>query len=217
MERCVPLDLSFGETFILTTLSLQTYTMMGELGILPGGLDERGLAPRMIEHLFSKIAEAEDNGGGREILRYSCRASVLEIYNECITDLLNPSSTNLQIREDPQRGIYVDGLAEKEVLNVNDVMKLMAKGHSNRHVGETNMNARSSRSHSVFTFVVERTSKNRGVSEGGSSGVTGVVSSRLHLVDLAGSERVKGGALGGSQAQGEVRPSLSLTSSLTLL
>ena len=200
------------------TGSGKTYTMMGELALLPGGLDERGLAPRMIEHLFSKIAEAEDSGGGREILRYSCRASVLEIYNETITDLLNPSLTNLMIREDPTKGIYVDGLSEKEVLNVNDVMQLMQRGHNNRHVGETNMNARSSRSHSVFTFVVERTSKSRDRSEGGSSGVTGVVSSRLNLIDLAGSERVKGGALGGSQAQGDhFKEACHINQSLTTL
>ena len=54
---------------------------------------------------------------GRDVLRYNCRCSCLEIYNETITDLLNPSATNLQLREDPSRGIYVDGLAEKEVLN----------------------------------------------------------------------------------------------------
>ena len=54
---------------------------------------------------------------GRDKLRYNCRCSCLEIYNESITDLLNPSATNLQLREDPARGIYVDGLSEKEVLN----------------------------------------------------------------------------------------------------
>lgn len=63
-------------------------------------------------------------------------------------------------------------------------MSLMVKGNRNRHVGETNMNARSSRSHCVFCVVVERCSKNAG-------GVTGVVCSRLNLIDLAGSERIK--------------------------
>ena len=39
----------------------------------------------------------------------------LEIYNECITDLLNPAATNLAVREDLRRGVYVEGLAEAEV------------------------------------------------------------------------------------------------------
>ena len=42
--------------------------------------------------------------------------SFLEIYNETITDLLNPSATNLQIREDTH-GCFVEYLTETEVLN----------------------------------------------------------------------------------------------------
>ncbi|GAX75403.1 hypothetical protein CEUSTIGMA_g2847.t1 [Chlamydomonas eustigma] len=177
----------------------KTWTMMGDLqgaGTNKGMSEERGLAPRMIELLFEKINLAEDTVGG-EPARYNCRCSCLEIYNETITDLLNPTATNLQLREDPVKGIYVDGLSEKEVLNVDDVLSLMRRGNSHRHVGETNMNARSSRSHCVFTCMVEKSSKTSG------SGATGVVASRLNLIDLAGSERIKGGALGGSQAQGE--------------
>lgn len=54
---------------------------------------------------------------GRDSLRYSCRCSMLEIYNETITDLLNPAATNLQIREDQFKGCYVEGLSEVQVLN----------------------------------------------------------------------------------------------------
>lgn len=50
-------------------------------------------------------------------MRYSCRCSFLEIYNESIFDLLNTSSINLQLREDVKRGCYVDGLSEHIVLN----------------------------------------------------------------------------------------------------
>jgi hypothetical protein len=50
----------------------------------------------------------------------------LEIYNETITDLLNPTATNLQLREDPVRGIYVDGLSEKEVLNGQSYICILA-------------------------------------------------------------------------------------------
>lgn len=42
---------------------------------------------------------------------------MLEIYNEVITDLLNPSATNLQIREDIKRGCYVEDLSEQLVQN----------------------------------------------------------------------------------------------------
>jgi kinesin family protein 15 len=40
------------------------------------------------------------------------RCSFLEIYNEVLTDLLNPESTHLQIREDVKHGVYVEHLSE---------------------------------------------------------------------------------------------------------
>ncbi len=49
-------------------------------------------------------------------MRYSCRCSFLEIYNETITDLLNPALHNLPIRED-QRGTFVENLTEVHVQN----------------------------------------------------------------------------------------------------
>ena len=49
---------------------------------------------------------------GRE-LQFLCKVSCLEIYQEVITDLLNPVSTRLQLREDLRRGVYVDGLSEE--------------------------------------------------------------------------------------------------------
>ena len=54
---------------------------------------------------------------GREHLRVSLRCSFMEIYNEMITDLLNPSTGNLNAREDISRGCYVENLTEQVVLN----------------------------------------------------------------------------------------------------
>lgn len=59
-------------------------------------------------------------------------------------------------------------------------MALMRKGAENRHTGETRLNRESSRSHSVFTCVLERQSKNQ------TTGITNVLFSRLNLIDLAG-------------------------------
>lgn len=39
----------------------------------------------------------EEESRMEEELKYSCKCSFLEIYNEQITDLLEPSSTNLQV------------------------------------------------------------------------------------------------------------------------
>lgn len=60
-------------------------------------------------------------------MKYTCKCSFLEIYNEQITDLLEPSSTNLQLREDMKKGVYVDNLTEHSVVTVNDVLRLLVQ------------------------------------------------------------------------------------------
>jgi kinesin family protein 15 len=69
------------------------------------------------------VQEEEAQKQGK--LRYKCRCSFLEIYNEQISDLLEPSSTNLQMREDAKKGVFVEGLLEVEVQSVEDVLHLL--------------------------------------------------------------------------------------------
>ncbi|PIA37974.1 hypothetical protein AQUCO_02900076v1 [Aquilegia coerulea] len=80
------------------TGSGKTYTMMGNIHEIDGNLnDDCGMTPRIFEYLFTRIS-MEEECQRDEKLRYSCKCSFLEIYNEQITDLLEPSSTNLQRR-----------------------------------------------------------------------------------------------------------------------
>jgi centromeric protein E len=51
--------------------------------------------------------------------------------------------------------VYVAGVHEEIVTSVPQILALMDRGEANRHVGETAMNARSSRSHTIFRMVVE--------------------------------------------------------------
>ncbi|KAG2571386.1 hypothetical protein PVAP13_7KG011800 [Panicum virgatum] len=119
-------------------------------------------------------------------LTYNCVCSFLEIYNEQITDLLDPTQKNLQIREDVRTAcVYVESLTKQYVFTMKDVTQLLVKGLANRRTGATSANADSSRSHCVFTCVIKSESKNP---EDGSSSTR---SSRINLVDLAGSERQK--------------------------
>ncbi|XP_021720602.1 kinesin-like protein KIN-12E isoform X2 [Chenopodium quinoa] len=165
------------------TGSGKTHTMLGDI---EGGTRRHsidcGMTPRVFEHLFSRI-QKEKEARREEKYRFTCKCSFLEIYNEQILDLLNPSSTNLQIREDLKKGIHVENLTELEVTSARDVMQQLLQGAANRKVAATNMNRASSRSHSVFTCVIESTWE--------SQGVTHHRFARLNLVDLAGSERQK--------------------------
>jgi centromeric protein E len=111
----------------------------------------------------------------------------MEIYNENIRDLLNTENQNLKIHENTNREVYVGNLHEEIVLSPSEVQGLLIKGERNRHVGETNMNERSSRSHTIFRMIIESREKIVGDTRN-SFGVVKV--SHLSLVDLAGSERV---------------------------
>ncbi|XP_074306876.1 kinesin-like protein KIN-12B [Silene latifolia] len=169
------------------TGSGKTYTMWGPANaLLEENLanEQQGLTPRVFERLFARINEEQIKHADKQ-LTYQCRCSFLEIYNEQITDLLDPTQKNLQIREDVKSGVYVENLKEECVSTVKDVIRLLLKGLSHRKTGVTSVNAESSRSHSVFTCVVESQCKSM------TDGVSSFKTSRINLVDLAGSERQK--------------------------
>jgi len=109
-----------------------------------------------------------------------------------VRDLLGEDSkAELQLKEDPGRGVFVKDLSEEVVRDVEGINKVMDKGFQNRTVGSTLMNAGSSRSHSIFTVVIEANETNT------ADGKERLRAGKLNLVDLAGSERQsKTGATG---------------------
>ncbi|KAL5806268.1 hypothetical protein ACOSQ4_029001 [Xanthoceras sorbifolium] len=163
------------------TSSGKTHTMHG---------DQRspGIIPLAVKDAFSIIQETPN----REFL---LRVSYLEIYNEVVNDLLNPAGQNLRIREDSQ-GTFVEGVKEEVVLSPAHALSLIAAGEEHRHVGSTNFNLLSSRSHTIFTLTIE-TSPCGENSEG-----EAVNLSQLHLIDLAGSESSKAETTGVRRKEG---------------
>lgn len=121
----------------------KSWSMMGD----KNSEQLKGIIPRSAEEIFKRI-EADASG-----ITYTVTCSYLEVYREQIGDLLNskdPKAKNLAVREHPSRGIYVDGLTEKPVSSWEAVMEVLDEGDAARAVAATNMNAVSSRSHSVF-------------------------------------------------------------------
>ncbi|XP_043691550.1 kinesin-like protein KIN-7K, chloroplastic [Telopea speciosissima] len=163
------------------TSSGKTHTMHG---------DQRspGIIPLAVKDAFSIIQETPN----REFL---LRVSYLEIYNEVVNDLLNPAGQNLRIREDLQ-GTFVDGIKEEVVLSPAHALSLIATGEEHRHVGSTNFNLLSSRSHTIFTLTVESTPCGEN-SEG-----EAVNLSQLNLIDLAGSESARAETTGIRRKEG---------------
>ncbi|XP_008241185.1 PREDICTED: kinesin-related protein 4 [Prunus mume] len=163
------------------TSSGKTHTMHG---------DQRspGIIPLAVKDAFSIIQETPN----REFL---LRVSYLEIYNEVVNDLLNPAGQNLRIREDAQ-GTFVEGTKEEVVLSPAHALSLIAAGEEHRHVGSTNFNLLSSRSHTIFTLTIESSPCGEN-SEG-----EAVSLSQLNLIDLAGSESSKAETTGVRRKEG---------------
>ena len=107
-------------------------------------------------------------------------------------------------------GCNVRNAEQLDVSSSSNVMELMERGSRNRHVAETNMNERSSRSHQVGMSIFFSSSIMTCLSEilssqvltvivDGVSRISGTATHAcLNLVDLAGSERLKS-----SKAEGE--------------
>ncbi|XP_006831510.1 PREDICTED: kinesin-like protein KIF11 [Chrysochloris asiatica] len=139
-----------------------------------------GIIPRTLHQIFEKLS---DNG-----TEFSVKVSLLEIYNEELFDLLNPStdvSERLQMFDDPRnkRGVIIKGLEEVTVHNKDEVYQILEKGAAKRTTAATLMNAYSSRSHSVFSVTIH-------MKETMIDGEELVKIGKLNLVDLAGSENI---------------------------
>ncbi|CAK4253158.1 unnamed protein product [Aphanomyces euteiches] len=162
----------------------KTYTMTGGASYSANIQESHGVIPRAVCHVFRLMQERNQT---TECL---LRIEYLEIYNEELRDLLHPETTSkqLSIREDADGNIVVAGAKSQAVQRPEDVMRLLSMGSASRVTGSTNMNEQSSRSHAIFTLILQQ--KNRLTGE--------FTHAKFHLVDLAGSERAKRtGAVGG--------------------
>ena len=159
---------------------------------------KKGLIPRAIENIF-KYIENNSNSNTTFIIR----VTYLQIYNESIDDLLKSEKKHLTIRENHKKGIYVEGLSEWAVCSPNDIYALLEKGAQNRTKAHTNMNDVSSRSHAVFTIILEQMKSFKGKKK--------FKCGKLNMVDLAGSERVKLSGASGKQLDESRRINKSLS------
>lgn len=137
----------------------------------------RGLIPRAISELFNQVnLQTEKN--------FKVKVSFVEIYNEVIYDLLSKEGEgNIVLQEDPVYGVMPKGATLVNVTSEEAALQLLFQGEINRTVCEHKLNKQSSRSHVVFSMLVEARSRFESLEK--------VSVSKLNIIDLAGSERTK--------------------------
>ena len=153
------------------TGSGKTYTIEGEFE----KDNNRGIIPRTFEYIFNYIKNKENKDN---LLNYSIKFAFIEIYMEKIYDLLDQNNI-VKIREDPEKGFYIDNCNWRKVKNIKECKKYFELGKNNRRTESTDMNEKSSRSHALLIIDVEKEYNNYFETRG-----------LLNIVDLAGSEKV---------------------------
>ncbi|XP_029702676.1 kinesin-like protein KIF28P [Takifugu rubripes] len=182
------------------TLLAYGQTGSGKSYSMVGYGPNKGLVPKLSERLFQDIK------GNLQTRQCQVFFSMLEIYNEQVLDLLvrGPrSSGGLRVREEQQRGFYVEGLRTVPCESAAQVDQLMEQGTRTRTTAATHMNANSSRSHMLIILQLKQIFSKENTTK----------QSTVNLVDLAGSERQR---LSGSEAD-RLKEGTAINLSLTTL
>ncbi|KAG7383000.1 hypothetical protein PHYPSEUDO_004179 [Phytophthora pseudosyringae] len=154
-------------------------TGSGKTFTMTGVENDPGLSPRAIHHLFQLAEEGKAN------FTVNFQATMLELYNDTLIDLFHlvdgggAHDTKLEIKKNEKGMVIVQNATLKKCTSPEQTLKLFEAANKKRQVGATKMNAESSRSHSIFSLLVESYNKTTKATTIG----------KLSLVDLAGSER----------------------------
>ncbi|KAK2961269.1 putative Kinesin heavy chain [Blattamonas nauphoetae] len=153
------------------TASGKTYTMMGPEEPTH---KTKGIIPRIILDIFKEIEAAP------KTKTFSIRCSFVEIYNERINDLLDPSKVNLPLHE-REGETRIHDVTEYAITQLAGFLTLLDVGNANRAIAANEANDRSSRSHTILSINILQTDNAHNTTK----------KSCIHLVDLAGSEPLR--------------------------
>ncbi|KUF83200.1 Kinesin protein [Phytophthora nicotianae] len=169
-----------------------------------------GVIPRAIESLFEELQSISRHGSAGVV-----HCSYMQIYNNDVYDLLQENKKRMKdplaVREmikGNAKQIYVSGLSEFRVTNLQETLQLLKTGNRNRAIRATTYNEKSSRSHALLQLAIEVESR------GLESATTIIRRAKLNLVDLAGSEKWDSAVVTGSDRSKELT---SINQSLSAL
>ncbi|CAI5444067.1 unnamed protein product [Caenorhabditis angaria] len=180
-------------------------TGSGKSYSIVGFKNNKGIVPIVCEELFKQIQEKSGKKSNANA-SFEVFISMLEIYCEKVRDLLTtvaPPKGGLKVREHPKNGFYVENLTTVPVASFKEIEAKIEEGTKNRTIAATQMNATSSRAHTIvkITFA-QKSGKNSG---------TSMKKSEINLVDLAGSERQSAAGTEGDRLKEGIVINQSLT------
>ncbi|KAG0461730.1 hypothetical protein HPP92_022027 [Vanilla planifolia] len=159
-----------------------------------------GLTSRATSELFKIM------GRDSSKFSFSLKVYMVELYQDTLVDLLLPKNgkrLKLEIKKDSKGMVSIENITTSQVSNYEELMSVITKGAEQRHVGGTQMNDESSRSHLILSIIIESTNLQTQTLARG----------KLSFVDLAGSERVKKSGSAGNQ----LKEAQSINKSLSAL
>lgn len=147
--------------------------------------ERNGIIPRMVDRVFQTVERNPE-------MEYKVEIEYVQIYQERLSDLLNPDGGNPRIWESQDVGVFMTGVEKKRISSTQECMDIYDRGNRNRIVALTRMNAESSRSHACFILSVTQRRRIREEDTGAPNALvsTKVLMGKVTIVDLAGSERV---------------------------
>jgi len=152
-------------------------TNAGKTFTIQGSPQNPGILPQLVNSVLKCMADKSD---------WDLQASMLEIYQEKLYDLLGTKRDKLAIRDGNGR-VEVVKLSSHPIASAEDAVKLMDAAAAKRSKANTFLNSGSSRSHAIYTITLNKVVGGR------------EQSAIFQVVDLAGAERGSRTKAGASQ------------------
>ena len=173
-------------------------TGSGKTFTIQGNEELPGLAPRSIAELFTLINDMTTFD-----VRLDCY--MVEIYKGELRDLLLSKKVHdkpkLEVRMNAEGQVVIKNVVVRNLSTIEECNDVFERGLGGRQVRKTLMNDESSRSHLIFSIIIESTNRRNGKKQCG----------KLSFIDLAGSESSKktGTDKEGQQEANAINQSLS--------
>ena len=155
-----------------------------------------GIILRAFTEIFTLIDQSLKN---KKNMKYKVHVQYFEIYKEKIYDLIKYTNKGISnVKPKKKTGEMEVAVTKCSITSMTDVMKVIEVGSKHKKQAPTDMNERSSRSHTVLLCQIESTDENGRVKR-----------AKLNMIDLAGSEKHKN--LGDSEKLHQESNSINLS------